>query len=72
MSAIFGKLNFDGQPVTASTLDQMKQAMAYWGPDGGNIWRENQVGFGHLHRHNTPESQHETLPSPGPVLNRAM
>lgn len=62
MSAIFGILNLDGQPVDVQNLNRMKQAMAYWGPDGSGMWSEGAVGLGHLLQHNTPESLYESLP----------
>ena len=62
MSAIFGIFNLDGQPVDPQNLNRMKQAMAYWGPDGSGIWSEGPIGLGHLLRHNTPESLYESLP----------
>jgi asparagine synthase (glutamine-hydrolysing) len=40
----------------------MEQAMAYWGPDGGEIWNFGSLGLGHLAFHSTPESIHETQP----------
>ncbi|MBI4649368.1 MAG: asparagine synthetase B [Bacteroidia bacterium] len=62
MSAIFGITNFDGKPVTAELLNQMKEPMKYWGPDGGDIWYEQNIGLGQLHLFNTPESVYEKLP----------
>jgi asparagine synthase (glutamine-hydrolysing) len=40
----------------------MKQAMAYWGPDGSEMWSEGAIGLGHLLLYNTPESLYESLP----------
>ena len=62
MSAIFGKIFFDGRPVSPSTLSSMQEAMAYWGPDGDGIWCEGHVGLGNLRRNNTPESVGDRLP----------
>ncbi len=62
MSAIFGILNLDGLPVDPEKLTRMKQAMAYWGPDGARTWAERPVGLGHLMLYSTPESAYENLP----------
>ncbi len=62
MSAIFGLFRFDGQPVEAETLNRMKTAMEFWGPDGSGIWNEGPVGLGYLLLYNTPESLDENLP----------
>jgi len=62
MSAIFGLFRFDGQPVEAETLNRMKTAMEFWGPDGSGTWNEGPVGLGHLLLYNTPESLDENLP----------
>ena len=62
MSAIFGIFHLDGKPVSQEALGDMQNAMDYWGPDGSGIWREGNVGLGHLLMHNTPESLHEKLP----------
>ena len=43
MSAIVGKYNFDGSPVSSATLLPMQQAMAHWGPDGVGALRYLQL-----------------------------
>lgn len=63
MSAIYGILNIDNNPVVMRRLDMMKQAMMYWGPNGSGIWTEGSIGLGHLVLYNTPESLNEIQPS---------
>ena len=36
MSGIYGIYRYDGAPVDPCWLEQMKEAMAYFGPDGGD------------------------------------
>src|SRR6266540_1364128 len=62
MSAIFGIVHLDGQPVDPASLQAMQAAMQYWGPDGSELWHSGAVGLGHLMLHNTPESLYETMP----------
>ncbi len=62
MSGIYGYFSLDGRPVDSGTLEGMSEAMAYWGPDGGGLWHEGNVGLGQLMRHATPESMQERLP----------
>jgi len=63
MSAIFGLFQRDDRPVTAEALRLMREAMAYWGPDGGGLWQNGgAAGLGQLLTHNTPEAVHEQLP----------
>ena len=47
MCGIVGKINYDGQPVSFSTLKGMTDAISHRGPDGEGHWCEKQVGFGH-------------------------
>ncbi|NOZ06701.1 MAG: asparagine synthetase B [Chloroflexi bacterium] len=62
MSGIFGLFNKDGAPVEPATLETMRAAMAYWGPDGSGLWCEGPCGLGQLLLYNTPEALHERLP----------
>jgi asparagine synthase (glutamine-hydrolysing) len=62
MSAIFGIVHLDGQPVDLASLQAMQGAMQYWGPDGSGLWHAGAVGLGQLMLHNTPESLYETMP----------
>jgi asparagine synthase (glutamine-hydrolysing) len=62
MSAIAGRVNFEGCPVDAAELRQMIDTLAHRGPDGGNIWVEAFVGLGHRMLWTTPESLFESLP----------
>ena len=47
----------------------MQQALAYWGGDGGGVWRQGNVGLGCNIRQITPESRYETFPVTGAVGN---
>ena len=47
MCGIVGILNLNGEPVDASVLQLMTDAIAHRGPDGEGQWIENNVGFGH-------------------------
>ena len=69
MSAIFGLIHFDGSPVEAEDLARMQQALAYWGGDGGGVWRQGHVGLGCNIRQITPESRYETFPVTGAAGN---
>ncbi len=40
----------------------MQRSMAYWGPDGSNLWRSGPLGLGHLALYSTPESIHDAQP----------
>ena len=62
MSGIYGIFRFDGAPAESETLLKMRQAMAYYGPDGGGEWREGQVGLGQLLLRVTPEDRFESQP----------
>ncbi|MDS3861859.1 asparagine synthase-related protein [Thermosynechococcaceae cyanobacterium BACA0444] len=61
MSSIFGIIHHQAA-LNPEYLGRMQTSMAYWGQDGSGLWSENQVGLGHLLRHNTPESVYEVLP----------
>lgn len=62
MSGIFGFFNKDGAPVDPALLETMRDAMAYWGPDGSSVWHDGPCGLGQLLLYNTPEALHERLP----------
>jgi asparagine synthase (glutamine-hydrolysing) len=62
VSAIYGLVRLDGRAVEAEELETMRRPMAYWGPDGGGIWRESGAGLGQLVAHRTPEDEHEAGP----------
>jgi asparagine synthase (glutamine-hydrolysing) len=64
LSAIYGIVRLDGRPVGDAELAVMRAPMAYWGPDGGGVWREGCGGLGRLVSHDTPEAVHEA----GPVV----
>jgi asparagine synthase (glutamine-hydrolysing) len=62
VSGIYGIFRFDGAPVEPETLRRMREAMAYYGPDGGGEWREGHVGLGQLLLCVTPEDRFESQP----------
>ena len=62
MSVICGILNLNGQPLPPEALQGIMNAMAYWGPDGSDIWQEGQIALGHLILYGTPEAVYEKLP----------
>lgn len=62
MSGIAGIFNLDGQPVDVNDLQAMLTTLKLRGPDGSDVWCEDQVGLGHTMLWNSPESKHEQLP----------
>ncbi len=62
MSAIFGLIHFDGQPVAVETLKPALDVLAHRGPDGQGRWHEGSVLLAHWMLHTTPESLHEQQP----------
>ena len=50
VSGIFGLFHRDGRPADRATLETMRDAMAYWGPDGSAVWRDGPAGLGQLLR----------------------
>ena len=62
MSIIFGYINLTKKPVERTTLETMKKAMDFWGPDGEGLWIEDTCGLGNLLYYNTPEALYEKLP----------
>jgi len=62
MSAIFGIVNFNQEPVKHQDLQIMQKAMSYWGPDGKYLWCEGNAALGQLQLFNSPESLNEIFP----------
>jgi len=62
MSIIFGYINLNGKPIERETLESMKHAMDFWGPDKDGLWHEGACGLGNLLLYNTPEALYENLP----------
>ena len=44
MSGFFGILRHDGRAVEERFLQAMADRMAFRGPDGGNLWKNNNIG----------------------------
>jgi asparagine synthase (glutamine-hydrolysing) len=62
MSGIYGIYRHDGAPVDPQWLERMKEAMAYYGPDGGGSMIAGPVGMGHLLLEVNPEDAFERQP----------
>jgi asparagine synthase (glutamine-hydrolysing) len=62
MSGIYGIYRYDGAPVDPGWLERMKEAMAYYGPDGGGCMIAGPVGMGHLLLEVNPEDAFERQP----------
>ena len=74
MSGIYGIFRHDGAPVDPHWLEQMRTAMAYYGPDGGGCKVEGPVAMGHLLLEINPEDAFERQPvlgRRGPVVSAA-
>ncbi len=66
MSAIFGLIRLDGQPVRAEHLARLGEALAGYGPDGGGIWRNGAAGLGQRLLASTAEAAYERMPLASP------
>ena len=62
MSGIAGMYHTDGRPVDSQNIGRMVDAQAHRGPDGMNVWRDEEVALGHLMMHTTPEAVYEEQP----------
>jgi asparagine synthase (glutamine-hydrolysing) len=74
MSGIYGIYRYDGAFVAADWLEQMRSAMAFYGPDGGRSKADGPLGMGHLLLKIAPEDAYEQQPvegSRGPVVSAA-
>jgi asparagine synthase (glutamine-hydrolysing) len=74
MSGIYGIYRHDGASVAADWLEQMRSAMAFYGPDGGGSKVEGPLGMGHLLLKIASEDAYEQQPiegSRGPVVSAA-
>jgi asparagine synthase (glutamine-hydrolysing) len=65
MSGIYGVYRHDGAPVDPRWLERMKEAMAYYGPDGGACQVDGPVGMGHLLLKINPEDAFDCQPVRG-------
>src|ERR1700722_12804861 len=65
MSGIYGIYRYDGAPIDPRWLERMKQAMAYYGPDGSSCQIDGPVGFGHLLLKINPEDAFDHQPARG-------
>jgi asparagine synthase (glutamine-hydrolysing) len=66
MSVQFGKCNFDGKPVDAKDLDQVRPVLARYGPDGEGYICEGNFGILYRAFHTTRESRLEQQPFVSP------
>lgn len=62
MPGIFGIFHRDHSPVAPRAIEAMRDAMAYWGRVGGDLWLDGACGLGQLRTFTTPEARYETLP----------
>ena len=62
MSGIFGLYYRNQQVIDRETLNKMGASMLHRGPDGIDVWYENNIGLGNCMFHTTPEAVGETLP----------
>ena len=62
MSAIFGVLYLDGQPVLKEELERMYVTLADYGRDGGGIRVQANVGLGQRLMCFTPEDRFDRQP----------
>ena len=69
MSAIFGLIKFNNEPVMKEELLQMQAAMDRVSSNVNNIYCSGSVGFGHMQINYSPESQYEKLPTESPCGN---
>ena len=65
MSGIYGIYRYDGAPVDSRWLERMKEAIAYYGPDGGACQIDGAVGMGHLLLKINPEDAFDRQPVRG-------
>ena len=65
MSAIFGVINWNDQPVSMNDLERMRAALAEHGADGGGIWVRGSAGLGQRLMCFTPEDRFERQPLVG-------
>jgi len=63
VSAIFGLVHWGGQPPDPDGAELMSAALAAHGPDGGSIWRSQNVVFGQKLMCFTPEDRLEKQPA---------
>ncbi len=62
MSGFAGIFRLDGESADRAVLDEMMSKLVLWKPDAFGEYIKGPLALGHLMRHNTPESLHETLP----------
>lgn len=58
MSAIYGLMRAGDRPIDAGELTPMREAIAYWGTDGGGECSDERAALGQLISHDTPEAKH--------------
>ena len=62
MSAIFGIINKNGQPVEAITVSKIQQAIAYRATDGSGLWQNENAALGFCKLIVYPQHIKEHLP----------
>jgi asparagine synthase (glutamine-hydrolysing) len=62
MIGIFGIIRHDGSPITTTSLEAMRHAMAEWGQDRSNLICVGPIGLGQIGLPSTPEARIERMP----------
>lgn len=62
MSALFGIVRLDAQPISPSELESMRAALAPHGIAGGGIWAHAHIGLGVCLSRLTPQDAFEQQP----------
>ncbi len=51
MSAIYGIINRNQQPISPEVLKTMMEAVSFYGTDGSRVWQEGTVALAHQMLH---------------------
>ncbi|MBF0547853.1 MAG: asparagine synthase [Candidatus Riflebacteria bacterium] len=62
MSAIFGRINFNGQPISAETVGILSEKMSMWGPQGIEILSRIDFFLGYACQSFDYESKYAKMP----------
>jgi asparagine synthase (glutamine-hydrolysing) len=62
MSVQFGRWNFDGKPPSPDYLENVRNVLAPYGPDGGSSYSESGVDILYYALHTTKDSRREIQP----------
>jgi asparagine synthase (glutamine-hydrolysing) len=59
---IYGYFSLNEQPVEQETIETLRKANSFWGPDGDELWSNEHACLGSLIMLNTPEAIYEKQP----------